>query len=273
MLRFAKVQNRQEMEQKLLNIPIASVMPNPYQPRKTFSGLALRELAASIKEHGLLQPINVRELPGGNYELIAGERRLRASKMAGLTNINALVQYDAQDRDSAVMALVENMQRENLSYFEEAEGYLSLIREHGITQDELAKRLAKNQSTIANKLRILKLPVSVKEKLVKARLSERHARALLRLHNEEAQIELVDRIVLNGLSVKMTEELVEKQLRSLYGEESEEERGKLSIKCGYKLSVNTIRRAFAKLTESGVKGEFSTQDRGEFVEVMVKVFK
>ncbi len=272
MLRFAKLQEKQDMAQKLVSIPIASVLPNPYQPRKTFSSIALRDLATSIKEHGLLQPINVREVSNGKYELIAGERRLRAGKLAGLTHINALVQYDTRDRDSAVMALVENMQRENLSYFEEAEGYLNLIREHGITQDELAKRLAKNQSTIANKLRILKLPGAVKERLVQARLSERHARALLRLHNEDAQLELVERVIMDGLSVKMTEELVERQLRKLYGE-IKEERGTVNIKCGYKLSVNTIKRAFAKLTESGVKGEMLTRDMCDFVEVTVKVFK
>ncbi len=273
MLRFVKVQNKQEPEQKLVSIPIAAIQPNPFQPRKSFSMLALRELATSIKEHGLLQPINVRELADGKYELIGGERRLRASKLAGLTSINALIQYEARDTDSAVMALVENMQRENLSYFEEAEGYLSLIREHGITQDELAKRLVKNQSTIANKLRILKLPASVKEKLVGARLSERHARALLRLHNEEAQLELVEKVIIGGLSVKMTEDLVERRLGKLYGEVEEESKGKVSIKCGYKLSVNTIKRAFAKLTESGVRGELSTFDKGEFVEVTVKVYK
>jgi len=141
-------------------IPIFAIRPNPYQPRKYFSDEAIADLADSIRQIGLLQPINVRRAGEGGYELIAGERRLRACKLAGLTEIKAIILDSAYDRDIAMIAMIENLQRENLHFFEEAEGYQSLIREHGFTQEELATRLAKNQSTVANKLRILKLPAS-----------------------------------------------------------------------------------------------------------------
>ena len=168
-------------------IPVSAVYPNPYQPRKYFSQKSIQELADSIRQIGLLQPINVRRCGDGKYELIAGERRLRACKLAGLSYVKALITSTLSDQELASIAMIENLQRENLHFFEEAEGYQSLLREHGFTQEELAKKLSKNQSTIANKLRILKLTRNVKDKILTTGLSERHARALLRLHNEKAQ--------------------------------------------------------------------------------------
>ncbi len=259
---------RQEM---IKIIPVDAIRPNPYQPRRFFSQQAIDELALSIKTYGLLQPINVRRLENGGYELIAGERRLRASKAAGLTHIKAIVTDRTPDQLSAMIAMIENLQRENLNYFEEAEGYLALIREHGFTQEELAKRLSKNQSTIANKLRILRLPASVKKRLIAAELTERHARALLRLHNESAQLRLLDIVVKRSLSVKETEELVERELEKLYGEETD---GDIkAVRGGSRIYLNTIKRTVKRLEEMGAKADLETRETPEFIFINIKVLK
>ena len=169
---------RQEKENDLKNIcyiDIDSIRPNPYQPRKQFSKGALEELCESIQQYGVIQPVNVRKISSNKYELVAGERRLRAAVMAGLKEIPAIV-ININDNDSAVLALIENLQREDLNYLEEAEGYSSLINEHGLTQEDLARKIGKSQSTVANKIRLLRLPPLVKKILSDNNLTERHAR-------------------------------------------------------------------------------------------------
>ena len=248
--------NLRMREREVARIPIDAIRPNPYQPRRVFSQEALEELSASIEQYGLLQPISVRKAGNDAFELIAGERRLRASKLAGLTYIDAII-FSAYEQDSAVIAMMENLQRENLHYMEEAEGYQNLIRDHGLSQDELARKLGKNQSTIANKMRILKLPMPVKRLLLQHNLTERHARALLRLHDEEMQIKIVHVIVQQSLNVKATEELVERTISRLYGiaeEEQEEKTGR--IRSGFvrdtRLFVNSIKTVVKQMTEAGV---------------------
>ncbi|EPZ53388.1 parB/RepB/Spo0J family partition domain protein [[Clostridium] sordellii ATCC 9714] len=165
-------------DKRVMEIPISNIVPNPYQPRRVFSQSALEELSESIKVYGILQPITVRSKSNDEYELVAGERRLRASKLAGLETIPAIIN-NMSDESSAVLALLENLQREDLNFIEEAMGYENLIKEHSFTQQQLAEKLGKNQSTIANKIRILRLPTDIKIKLVENGLTERHARALL----------------------------------------------------------------------------------------------
>ena len=164
-------------DKRVMEIPIEDVVPNPYQPRKIFSQVSLEELSNSIKVYGIIQPITVRA-KDGKYELIAGERRLRAAKLAELKTIPAIIN-NMNDESSAVLALLENLQREDLNFIEEAIGYENLIKEHAFTQQQLAEKLGKNQSTVANKLRILKLPNDIKMKLIENNLTERHARAFL----------------------------------------------------------------------------------------------
>ena len=178
---------------KVMEIPIEKIVPNPYQPRRVFSQAALEELSNSIKSYGILQPITVRDI-NGNYELVAGERRFRAAKLANLEFVPAIIN-NMTDESSAVLALLENLQREDLNFIEEAMGYENLIKEHSFTQQQLAEKLGKNQSTIANKLRILRLPMEIKIKLVENDLTERHARALLKLPNEELIKETLDAAV------------------------------------------------------------------------------
>ena len=268
--------NLRMRDREVARIPIDAIKPNPYQPRRVFAQEALEELCASIRQYGLLQPISVRKAGSDTYELIAGERRLRASKMAGLTHIDAII-FTTYEQDSAVIAMMENLQRENLHYMEEAEGYQNLIRDHGMSQDELARKLGKNQSTIANKMRILKLPMPVKRLLLQHNLTERHARALLRLHNEEMQIKIIQVIVHQGLNVKATEELVERTIGKLYGIEEETEEKKQPVYKGFvrdtRLFVNSIRTVVRQMTEAGVAAKMESVDKEDGMEVRVWIPK
>ena len=255
-------------------IPVDYIRPNPYQPRRVFSEDSMNELAHSIKRYGLLQPITVRRLSQKYFEIIAGERRWRAVCRAGFTHIKAVVQ-SVVDEDSAMIALIENLQRENLHFFEEAEGYMNLLKEHGMTQEELARRLGKNQSTVANKMRILKLPVSVKEQITMYKLSERHARALLRLHNEEAQLKLIRDIKAKGLSVKLTEELVERTLGKLYGEEpaGSSQQNVVCLMRDYRIYLNTIKKALSRIKKNGVKVSYQACESKDKVSVSIELAK
>lgn len=267
--------NLRMREREVARIPIDSIRPNPYQPRRVFSQEALEELCASIKQYGLLQPISVRKTGNDTFELIAGERRLRASKMAGMKYIDAII-FSTYEQDSAVIAMMENLQRENLHYMEEAEGYQNLIRDHGLSQDELARRLGKNQSTIANKMRILKLPMPVKRMLLQYNLTERHARALLRLHDEEAQIKVIQIIVAQGLNVKATEDLVERTISRMYGiAEEEESEKKPSRISGFvrdtRLFVNSIRTIVQQMTDEGLAPRFDASEQENGVDIHIWV--
>jgi len=198
---------------EILFIPPEKVKPNPYQPRRFFDPVELDELAASIRTYGLLQPISVRLINGVCYELIAGERRLRASKLAGLAVVPAIL-VEINDLDSAVLAMIENLQRANLHFFEEAEGFHNLIGEYAFTQEALALRMGKTQSTIANKLRLLRLPRHVQKAVVENGLTERHARALLKLEKDEDRLDAIAKIAAERLTVSKTEELIEEKMRA-----------------------------------------------------------
>ncbi|MCL2840288.1 MAG: ParB/RepB/Spo0J family partition protein [Defluviitaleaceae bacterium] len=196
---------------EILQLPLDSVTPNPYQPRRIFCQHGLDELAASIGIYGVLQPISVRLINNHTYELVAGERRLRASKLAGCATIPAIL-VSANDLDSAMLAMIENLQRENLHFFEEAEGFQNLMSDYAFTQEVLASRVGKNQSTIANKLRLLKLPRNIQKHIFEYDLTERHARALLKLTSEEDQLAVLEKVIKEGLTVRKTEDLIESML-------------------------------------------------------------
>lgn len=267
--------NLRMREREVARIPIDAIRPNPYQPRRVFAQDALEELCASIKQYGLLQPISVRKLGNDSFELIAGERRLRACRMAGMKFIDAII-FSTYEQDSAVIAMMENLQRENLHYMEEAEGYQNLIRDHGLSQDELARRLGKNQSTIANKMRILKLPMAVKRMLLQYSLTERHARALLRLHDEEMQMHVIQIIVQQNLNVKATEDLVERTISRMYGIEKEEEeqsRTRPSKISGFvrdtRLFVNSLRTVVQQMADAGLNPKLESRDKEEGMEIKI----
>ncbi|MBX6422535.1 ParB/RepB/Spo0J family partition protein [Thermosulfurimonas sp. F29] len=188
-----------------------AIVPSPFQPRRKFSEEELARLADSIREKGVLQPLLVREIAPGTYELVAGERRLRAAKMAGLSEVPVLVKA-LSDEEALSVALIENLQREDLNPLEEAEGYRRLMEEFGFTQEEIARRVGKDRSTVANALRLLRLPEEIREDLWEGRLSAGHARALLALEDRELMLTAREEILRRGLSVRETERLV-KRLR------------------------------------------------------------
>lgn len=257
----------------VLNISVDRIAPNPYQPRKEFNKNALEELSASIKQYGVLQPINVRCIGDDFYELISGERRLRASKLAGVKLIPAIV-VEIMEQDSAVIALIENLQREDLNFMEEAEGYFNLITDHGMTQDELAQKVGKKQSTIANKLRLLKLPNDVREALLSNGLTERHARALLKLPDEIMQIKALKAVLKKQLNVKKTEELIEKMLDEVATTNTEQKtKKKMRGKINYNIYVNSIKNTYKEIIKTGFNVEYEQVDKGEYIEIILKVPK
>lgn len=253
-------------------IPISIIKPNPYQPRKDFNQRALEELSQSIKSYGVIQPISVRQIKEDSYELIAGERRLRASELAELQEIPAII-VDYRDKESALIALMENLQREDLNFIEEAEGYYNLIEDHGFTQQEIAEKMGKNQSTIANKLRLLKLPDDIKKDLLKYNLTERHGRALLKLNDDDLKRKILERVVKNELNVNKTEELVNGILDDLTKKEENEVKQNIKGLISIRIYLNTIKKAFSAIKDTGIKAEYKEVDKGDHVEVVVKIPK
>lgn len=204
------IENDSETEGGTVTLKISEIEPNRTQPRKEFDEQALSELAESISQHGLLQPLLVRPLTLGGYQIVAGERRYRASRMAGLTEVPVIIK-ELTDTETMEIALIENLQREDLSPVEEALGYKALIDEHGFSQEEVAKSVGKSRPAVANALRLLKLPDNIMEYLKDGKISAGHARALLTLENEELMTELADEIVAKDLSVRQVEKICKKK--------------------------------------------------------------
>jgi len=256
---------------QVARIPIDLVRPNPHQPRRYFSDENIFELAQSIAQCGLIQPIVVRRT-AHDYELIAGERRLRACSMLGWKRIDAVV-VRAGESESAVMAMIENLQRENLHFFEEAEGYLSLLRKLGITQEDLAKRVGKNQCTIANKIRLLRLPQGVKRQILRTGLSERQARAILRLPDETAQSAAIAHIARERLNVKETDAYIEKLLTRQ--EDMPPPRGpKLTTLAGDpRLYVNSLKEIVRRMSSAGFSPKLETNESAGAVEIRILIPK
>ncbi len=254
------------------DIPMENIRVNPHQPRKELDPYALQDLAISIMEYGLMQPISVRQVSPFDYELIAGERRLTACKNLGMSYIPAIVMA-ATATDSAILALVENIQRENLSYMEEAEGFHRLLTEHGLTQEELADKLGKSQSAIANKLRILKLSPQVREILSTHNLTERHARALLRLPDVKLQLRTVKLIVSRGLTVAKTEELIEKLVHGSPKPTPEQRPGRERIFRDVRIFGNTLRQAVELMRKSGIDATANKTENENFIEYTILIPK
>ena len=259
---------------RLVYLPAEDILPNPYQPRKSFDDDGLEELADSIEQVGLIQPLVVRQLVGGKYELVAGERRLRACKLLNLKEIACILEENMQDRESAMIALIENLQRENLHYLEEAESYAQLIATYSLTQEELAEQLGKSQSSIANKLRVLRLPEGIKEAMVAARMTERHARTLLKIREEEMQLKIIERVREKGLSVKETEKLVEKTLDRLYDNKKDGAAPRpkiLRYLRDYRLFTNSVNAAANQLRDAGMLVEVEQTDLSDGVDMVIRV--
>ncbi|MCL2356179.1 MAG: ParB/RepB/Spo0J family partition protein [Defluviitaleaceae bacterium] len=252
---------------EILHLPIESVTPNPYQPRRIFDPNALDELADSIKVYGVLQPISVRLINGVSYELIAGERRLRAGRIAGMATIPAIL-VETTDLDSAVLAMIENLQRRDLHFFEEAEGFSNLLGDYAFTQEALAKRVGKNQSTVANKLRLLRLSNPVRRAIIENDLTERHARALLRLETEAEQLSALAAIIEENMTVSKTEELVEKTVTA------PETKKPIPFKAyirDIRILTNTIRENLEIVRRSGLDTHFDMQQTESGYDIYIKI--
>ncbi len=245
------------------------ILPNLYQPRKKFDEESIEELAQSIKVYGIIQPLSVRKMGENRYELVAGERRLRAAKKLGLLQVPAII-IDITDRDSAAIALLENLQREDLNFMEEAEAYYNLIKDHGYTQEQLAETIGKKQSTIANKLRLLKLPYSIRNKVLDNNLTERHARALLKVSDEYMQTQILDTVIKKSLNVKKTEELIEKELLKLSKGNSKNAKKRIKGIFSPKVYINTIKEVFDKY---GIAAQYNSKDLDDHIEVTIRIPK
>lgn len=266
-----KLEGASAFKREVSSIPISKIKTNPYQPRKFFSENAIKELARSIREVGLLQPITLRSTASG-YELVAGERRLRACMMLGMKEISAIVVPNMRECEAALLAMIENLQREDLHFLEEAEGYQSLMRQHGLTQEELGRRLSKSQSYIANKVRLLRLPRSIKEKIISYQLTERHARALMRLPDESLQNKIADRAGREGLSVMATENLVEQELARIYVSEDDTQR-KVRCHLGHTIYLNSIRHTIEKIRGCGAEIDVVREDKPDKVVLTIEIPK
>ncbi len=250
-------------------LPIERISPNPRQPRRHFSEQPLRELADSIRQHGVLQPLTVQKTPGG-YVLVAGERRLRAAGLAGLTHVPCLL-VRATPQDSALLALVENLQRCDLHYLEEAAAISKLITTYGMSQEEAARRLGRSQPAVANKLRLLRLSPACGELLRKYELTERHARALLRLEDEDTRLAALRHIGEKKLTVAAAEEYIEVQLQKKQMEGKEKKR--LFIIKDVRLFLNSVDRGMETIRRAGVDARFDRQESEEEITITIQIPK
>lgn len=254
---------------KNIEVSIDLVNLNPDQPRKIFNEDELIELSDSIREYGVLQPIIVSKSKDGEYFLIAGERRLRASKIAGLSKIPAIIR-EADSKNIALIALVENVQRENLSYLEEAIAYKKLMVEFGLSQVEISKRVGKQQSTISNKIRLLNLPEDIQKVLINNQLTERHARALLKLDDEVLRKKVLERIVVNNLNVKQTERLID----DILSKKQEEIRKVHKLRyINYRIYINSIKKTFNQIKDAEANAKYYQQDLGDMLEIKILIPK
>ena len=251
---------------KLTRLPVDRILPNPSQPRKTFARDELESLAQSIRENGLLQPVTVRR-ENGVYYLVAGERRLRACRLAGFREIPVII-TGCQPADSAVLALLENLQRSDLQMFEQANAIVNLLREWQITQEEAARRLGMSQSYLANKLRLLKLSPPEQEEILENRLSERHARALLRVDDMSLRQKVLKTVIERGLNVAQTEELITAVLQP----RKDAPKRKFIAK-DIRLFMNTIDHAVDAMKTAGIPAESRRRETDEYIECIVRIPK
>ncbi|MDW4528822.1 nucleoid occlusion protein [Rossellomorea marisflavi] len=261
----AVVEDRDEVKK----IPISQIVPNRFQPRTIFNDDKIEELSRTIHIHGIIQPIVVREYGEDQFEIIAGERRFRAVSKLGWETVPAIVK-NMNDTETASVALIENLQREELSPIEEAIAYGKLLELHELTQEALAQRLGKGQSTVANKLRLLKLPEEVQGALLDKKITERHARALIPLKNAEKQVQLLQEVVEKNLNVKQTEDRVNKM------QEASDKKPKPKRKAFSKdmrIAVNTIRQSLNMVSDSGINLDAEEEEHEEFYQFTIRIPK
>ena len=255
----------------ITSLPLQKVEPNPNQPRRSFDEAELQALADSIAEHGILQPLAVRALDGGFYQIIAGERRWRAARMAGLEEVPVVV-LEADDRTVMELALIENLQRQDLNPMEEAEGYHVLMEEYGLTQEQAAARVGKSQSAVANKLRLLRHSPQVLAELRENGLSERHARALLRLETEEERLEVLHTIVKQQLNVAKTEAYIEVYLEKKRTQEPKRGLRKLIVR-DVRLFLNSVNHSLELVRGAGIDAQAKQEETDTEIVLTIRLPK
>ena len=256
----------------LRRIRISEIVRNPNQPRRYFDPEAIATLAESIRQYGVLNPLTVRRTANGGYELVAGERRLRAARVAGLTDVPCLL-INADGEDSSVIALVENLQRRDLDFFEEANGFKRLIEQFGLTQEEAARKVGKTQSAVANKLRLLRLSQQNMELIRCNNLTERHARALLRLNDEADRINVTNYIIEHELNVSRTEEYIDEFLKAKENPQPvvEPESGKHVVRLfkDVRFFLNTLNRAVGVMVDAGIGATVKQQESDDVLTLTI----
>ncbi|WP_147535995.1 nucleoid occlusion protein [Bacillus marasmi] len=265
-----QIEEEQSSErEEIRKIAIDQIVPNRFQPRTVFDEDKIEELARTIRTHGIIQPIVVREFEQGQFEIIAGERRWRAMKKLGWEEAPTIVK-NLSDTETASVALIENLQREELSPIEEAIAYGKLLELHNLTQEALAQRLGKGQSTVANKLRLLKLPQEVQDELLSKTITERHARSLIPLKDPEKQVQLLQEIIEKGLNVKQTEDRVVKMLEQ---SEVKPKPKRKAFSKDMRIAVNTIRQSLSMVSDSGIKLNAEEEEFDDFYQFTIRIPK
>lgn len=268
--KFKNTVEEEKKNEKIHMISPSLISPNPSQPRKFFTDDAILRLADSIRIHGLIQPLTVR-LTANGYELIAGERRLRALRLLGAAEVPCVLS-NADDTESAHLAIIENIQRENLNMFEQAAAILNLMKVHCLTQEKIASQLSCSQSYVANKLRLLKMTDAEKEDIIENGLTERHARALLRVKDENIRISALKTIIKRNLNVAATEEYIDKILLEQKKEKSNNGKTKLIVK-DVRLFFNTIDKAIETMRVAGLNVETTKRETLNDTEIVIVIPK
>lgn len=263
-----KSSSKSKANSRISLLPHEAIKPNPHQPRVRFDYSELEGLACSIRANGILQPITVRSLPDGEFELISGERRLRAARMVGLTTVPCVI-MNASDEQSALFAIIENVQRQDLDFFEEAVAIDRLITDHGLSQEEIARKLGKAQSTLSNKLRLLRLPEEMRDRIAYSGLSERHARALLTLSDNSTRGRVLDLVIERRLTVAETERLI-----------ADVQRRRKTPKKPYtkaykdmRIFLNTLNHAVDAIRKAGIEADTAKSETDEYFEYVIRISK
>ena len=252
--------------EEIIQIPTEKLLPNPYQPRKQFKSEDMLSLADSIKENGILQPLLCRQINHSDYyELIAGERRLRGAILANLQTVPCII-VDCEYEDSAVFSILENIQRADLNFFEEAQAISHLMNTFGMTQQQISKKLGRSQSALSNKLRLLRLPADVRYFIDKEGLTERHARALLKIDNEKDMWTTLRVITERHLNVEQTEAYIDSLT-------NKEKKNVIKVFKDIRIFVNTVNKAIATMKESGINAESDKTETDEYIEFRVRIPK
>ncbi|MFF6016881.1 nucleoid occlusion protein [Lysinibacillus fusiformis] len=263
--------------EEVIKLPIDEIVPNRFQPRTIFDDEKIEELSRTIHTHGVIQPIVVRKTSENQYEIIAGERRYRAMKKLQWTEVPAIVR-NLTDKETASIALIENLQREELTAIEEAVAYQKLLELHELTQEALAQRLGKGQSTVANKLRLLRLPDEVQQAILQRKISERHARALIAIKDQPLQLEILQQTVDSDWNVRQLEEQIQAILHPVTNEQEESVPKKArpkrkAISKDVRIALNTIKQSLTMVTKSGITVNTEEEDTEEYYQITVKIPK